>query len=1517
MMKKHIQILLLCLGVWGSAIAQTPDGTQNYVRSTTARVEMASEATFNGFRDYGTKEDKVERIQYFDGLGRPIQTIDWESSPSGQDIITFHKYDALGREPVAYLPFTGAKDGSFTDIITAQGEQAAFYLQTGAGYAATPLPRIVTQFESSPLSRMLEQGAPGAAWQPEANSVGTQGINEHTVLQSYETNTQPIKAMKTLTSGIISPSTYPVASLRLTISTDENGIISKIYTDKLGRILLTQTQVTKGGSEYATTAYAYDEWGRVKYVIQPEGWKLVEQANSNFVQATLDDFAFQYTYDKRGRVIEKKVPGADWVYMVYDLRDRLVLTQDGNQRAQTTPEWSCTIYDALDRPIITGIYASSTTRAGLQTAFNISGLGLYESKSNTSWTDATGLTVEGYTNQSYLAATTNALTVHSVTYYDDYDFDHDGVLSGHETPFDEPQIPNFLSKIDDRTTGMATGIKLRVLNRDVDMPDWLWTVTFYDEYGREIQTANSNHLYRHPVTGEGKVNNYVSYEYNFAGEMLRSVERHDGGGFNSAGDPVLYKYYTYDHRGRLLKEKQKEKDGSYEEIVHMDYNELGTLLSEKLGPSSEGALPLQKVDYQYNERGWLTGINNEDETFCNEPDIIPPAPPQDLSISTQAIYDGTNILFYLPNMSFQFTGDDGWGNGKVAYVEIYSSQDADIKNRVNEGTCLDHNPSGGCKTLRLEADFSGNSFILNPEETFEGSVFIQLASSSAPYYFTLRAFDEAGNASPFSDVAKIIASPTATSIVYLDEEPFPYTIPDCGECVDEIFVGADFVSPSLTINLTPSTDLLGNKNLLCDFTLDLNLKVFDRSIGQEVSIPDATPISRSVAFPNDPEFAHSNPDFTGLPASITLNLNGSYPLAQDAANSNNSYANLKADVYAQITQHLSGNSNLQTAHIEQVQFWVWRSFRDHFNQIFGSGANYDLFSVRLIYNEGMESIDPNSQGQYNGNISGMLWENPTSCTKKGYAYQYDGLNRLTQATYGEKATTQSNWSQHAGRYNASYTYDLNGNILSLTRQGKIANGYGSMDVLTYTYAGNQLTRVSDAGDNSFQTMHQFLDGNTSGTDYQYDASGNMIDDMNKGIDVMYNHLNKPTLVQKGTQIIQYIYSTDGTKLRQKVTTSEPLPGQSAVSKITDYVNGYEYEDSDGGGSASSKELVHIMHTKGRMVYDATHDSYTYEYFLKDHLGNTRVVFSDQNQDGRINPDPLNGTDIRQIVEGYYPFGAQHNTDQSIVISPENQYLYNGKELQDELNLGWYDYGARMYDPTVGRWNGVDELAELYLESSTFTYVINNPISYIDPDGRQSIPANESNHFASTFVGPDGNIIEHRDDGDNNIYLVENVEEWRESGGSKDGLPIVGREVPGREYQPGSPYYALNKSDNLDGIYPQGGGLTPVYPVESALIPIPFLNYFGRTLAFIWVKIGGKYVTGQVVKVGGKWFLRVTGQSAAKSSMSGKSLAQLREMVGGDNAAKLRQLFGTSEKGAQAVLDNIDNVKIPQGLSQET
>ncbi len=89
---------------------------------------------------------------------------------------------------------------------------------------------------------------------------------------------------------------------------------------------------------------------------------------------------------------------------------------------------------------------------------------------------------------------------------------------------------------------------------------------------------------------------------------------------------------------------------------------------------------------------------------------------------------------------------------------------------------------------------------------------------------------------------------------------------------------------------------------------------------------------------------------------------------------------------------------------------------------------------------------------------------------------------------------------------------------------------------------------------------------------------------------------------------------------------------------------------------------------------------------------------------------------------YYPFGMQMNVLYfETALDYKNKYLYNGKELQDDFGLDWYDYGARFYDAQIGRWHSIDPLAEKYCEWSPFTYTYNNPIYFIDMDGQEGNP----------------------------------------------------------------------------------------------------------------------------------------------------------------------------------------------------
>ena len=351
----------------------------------------------------------------------------------------------------------------------------------------------------------------------------------------------------------------------------------------------------------------------------------------------------------------------------------------------------------------------------------------------------------------------------------------------------------------------------------------------------------------------------------------------------------------------------------------------------------------------------------------------------------------------------------------------------------------------------------------------------------------------------------------------------------------------------------------------------------------------------------------------------------------------------------------------------------------------------DLFAFKINYNK-VEGDVAVAKTLYNGNIAETFWSSGSDGGfVRAYGYKYDNLNRLKDATYQKPG----NVNPLPKSYDENLTYDKNGNIKTLLRNGDIdgalpANG---IDNLTYTY-GTNINKLLNVLDNSNNTSG-FNDANKIGDDYTYDANGNLFTDKNKNITgITYNHLNLPSKITFATTgNILYIYNAMGQKTQKIVTSTIPA---SVVT--TDYLKGFQYKDN----------VLQFFPTAEGYVKN-TAGVYSYVFNYKDHLGNVRLSYSDSDKNGIIASS--------EILEenNYYPFGLKHK-GYNDGLANIYKYKYNGKELQDELSLNLYDYGARNYDPVLGRWLTVDPLAEKYPAYSSYCYVMNNPLRFVDPTG---------------------------------------------------------------------------------------------------------------------------------------------------------------------------------------------------------
>ena len=418
-----------------------------------------------------------------------------------------------------------------------------------------------------------------------------------------------------------------------------------------------------------------------------------------------------------------------------------------------------------------------------------------------------------------------------------------------------------------------------------------------------------------------------------------------------------------------------------------------------------------------------------------------------------------------------------------------------------------------------------------------------------------------------------------------------------------------------------------------------------------------------------------------------------------------------------------------------------------------------------------------SDHQENGNIAEMRWK-VTDRSVKQYDFTYDPLNRMTSANYGYYAVSPvppnaPPGSQPIPSFVASEeysvitaNYDAVGNLTGIIRNGMVPGVEclepTEIDDLTLKYDG-QTNHLLYSFDNApiGGRSHGFKPGgggNGSGLPpYSYDDNGNLTHDPHKSISISsYNFLNLPEQIGN----MQITYDATGRKWEKK--------GEGNVK--TEYISGIEYRDNN---------LEAIYLPDGRIVYDHVGDEYRTEYFRQDHLGNNRLTFCDFNNNGiiEISDDPNTPTNELEITQEthYYPFGMEQNGNWYATVAPDNNYLYNGKELNRDYDINLYDYGARWYDPAIGRWNAVDPSAENYYGWSPYHYAANNPARVVDLDGRDWYIDKDNNisWFESgdeTYTSDDG--VEYQNigtelltfDGKNLTYS------WQE-GNEEDGYTI--------------------------------------------------------------------------------------------------------------------------------------------------
>lgn len=1137
---------------------------------------------------------------YLDGLGRKSQSVTVKGSFTQNDIIVPIEYDIHGRKAKDYMLYTSnQRNGAFRN--GALNEQSSFYISSQPDIPSDSRPYTENVFEPSPLNRVTKSYGAGTEWKTVDKGITTytkvNQASENIIKWKFYTGSLPVQ------DGV-----YGSNQLFVEEITDEEGHLGKSYKNLLGQTILNRTG---NGTTWYDTYYIYSPAGLLMVVIPPEGVSRLSTEFSADTQSFLDRWCFQYQYDEEQRVIAKRVPGSKfkenttdtndgWTYIVYDKWNRIVLEQDADQR--TRNEYVFTKYDRFNRPIISGIYTTSTSIGSLRsTAATTSGRFENEPTTTTDYT----LTL------SFPTSGISANDIRVVNYYDSYNFLNISGWDAEGNSFSYVNISGYPQKTGDASNQILTSVKGHITGTKTHykvnvngVNRWLNSVTYYDKKYRAAQTIAENHL-------GGVIRITTNTDFTGRTEKQKTT--------NTFSNLTTEELFTYDHAGRLLTVRHSINGSTPVIMISNRYNELGNLVEKNIHSSDNGATFLQSVDRKYNVRGWLTSINNSaltPEMGETNSDLFGLELQYNPATTTNIIYDDNESFetkkFYDGNISSMKWKIDT-RNG-TAQEKIYGF-DYDELSRFKKAHYAVRNGN--------DWNVDGGMFdeIITPGVSSSG------AELSRPLY------DKNGNIHGIRRNAKVQNAKTT-----IDNLTFDYTIN--GKQSNRLIAMEDVsnhklgFSPALA-SQTEEYKYYPNGNLKFDHNKQISLINYNY-----LNLPTLIQFTRQDLSVDEMEYTY---DGLGNKLSTAVRMNGS-PVWKTDYVAGFQYDNSQLSFFSSREGRIINNNGNY-----EYEYFI----KDlHGNIRVGFGPLKETLNYRATMELALASDEEDPTKEGFKNISNRRI-NPGSASLN-YTKPSDKV-----VSPDRSAKVNANSAQSTGP--AKLLRVLSGDAVYMEVFAKYTQSTGSSAVILPAVLGAAVNAAFGITVSESPTLYNGISSNAAA------AAGGIL----------------AGSVQPKAYLA-FLFFDDNLVYQPQ--------GSGAKGITTSAFNSFEKLDRSFTADRNGYLFVYVASESDV----STANVYFDEFYVVHQKNNTSLQVTQ--------------------ASDYYPFGLsfnEYNADRLKIVSTtpaikyepivRNRYRYQGQELQKDLELGWYQFKYRMYDPAIGKFSAVDPLSQKFLYNSPFAF----------------------------------------------------------------------------------------------------------------------------------------------------------------------------------------------------------------------